>query len=97
MKVEHEVAALFERRDWTDLSNRLVFHGRRVCHARRPACGACPVATLCPSYGEGETDPETAKKLLKYELAPGREELLERMLAGATRAQLRAEGHGLGA
>ena len=50
-----------------------------------------------PSYGEGETDPEAAKKLLKYELAPGREELLERMLAGATRAQLRAEGHGLGA
>lgn len=97
VKVEHEVAALFEKRDWTDLSNRLVFHGRRVCHAKRPACGACPVARLCPSYGEGETDPEAARKLLKYELAPGREELLERMLAGATRAQLRAEGYGLGA
>lgn len=97
VKVEHEVAALFEPRDWTMLSHRLIFHGRRVCHAKRPACGACPVARWCPSYGTGETDPEAAAKLLKYELAPGREELLDRMLAGATRAALRAEGHGLGA
>lgn len=97
VKVEQEVAALFERRDWTMLSHRLIFHGRRVCHAKRPACGACPVARWCPSYGIGETDPETAAGLLKYELAPGREELHERMLAGATRAQLRAEGYSLGA
>jgi endonuclease-3 len=55
------------------LSHRLIFHGRRICHSRRPACGACPIAPLCPSYGEGETDPEKAKKLLKYEMggAPG--------------------------
>ena len=45
-----------------------IFHGRRICHARKPACGACPIAPLCPSYGEGETDPEKAKKLLKYEM-----------------------------
>ena len=50
------------------LSHRVIFHGRRVCHARKPACGACPIAHLCPSYGEGETDPEKAKKLLKYEM-----------------------------
>jgi endonuclease-3 len=68
VKVEHEVGALFEKRDWTMLSHRLIFHGRRICHARRPACGACPVAALCPSYGEGETDPVKARKLLKYEL-----------------------------
>ncbi|MEO9248606.1 endonuclease III [Citricoccus nitrophenolicus] len=97
VKVEHEVAALFAPRDWTMLSHRLVFHGRRICHAKRPACGACPVARWCPSYGAGETDPEAAARLLKYELAPGREDLLARMLAGASRAELRAEGYSLGA
>lgn len=97
VKVEHAVGALFEKRDWTMLSHRVVFHGRRVCHAKKPACGACPVATLCPSYGEGETDPVKAAKLLKYELAPGREELLELMRAGKTRRELRTLGHGLGA
>ncbi|WP_372697175.1 endonuclease III [Arthrobacter sp. JSM 101049] len=97
VKVEHAVGALFDKRDWTMLSHRVVFHGRRVCHAKKPACGACPVATLCPSYGEGETDPVKAAKLLKYELAPGREELLELMRDGKTRRELRALGHGLGA
>jgi endonuclease III len=63
--VEQDVAALFPKRDWTMLSHRLIFHGRRTCHARRPACGACPVASLCPSYGIGETDPERAAKLVK--------------------------------
>ncbi|WP_237318792.1 endonuclease III [Streptomyces sp. JJ36] len=72
-KVEAEIADLFPRSEWTMLSHRLIFHGRRVCHSRKPACGACPVAALCPSYGEGELDPEKAKKLLKYEMggAPG--------------------------
>jgi endonuclease-3 len=65
VKVEAEVGALFPKRDWTMLSHRVIFHGRRTCHARRPACGACPVARLCPAYGEGETDPEKAAKLLK--------------------------------
>ncbi|MFP5348111.1 MAG: endonuclease III [Actinomycetes bacterium] len=69
VKVEHAVGALFEKRDWTMLSHRVIFHGRRTCHARRPACGACPVAVDCPSYGIGETDPHKAAKLLKYELA----------------------------
>lgn len=67
-KVEADVAAIFPKSEWTMLSHRVVFHGRRVCHARKPACGACPVAPLCPSYGEGETDPEKARKLLKYEM-----------------------------
>ncbi|WP_084700290.1 endonuclease III [Streptacidiphilus anmyonensis] len=67
VKVEQEVGALVEKREWTMLSHRVVFHGRRICHARRPACGACPIAQLCPSYGEGETDPVKAEKLLKYE------------------------------
>ncbi|QCX78190.1 Ultraviolet N-glycosylase/AP lyase [Streptomyces sp. YIM 121038] len=66
-KVEAVVAGLFPKSDWTMLSHRVIFHGRRICHARKPACGACPIAPLCPSYGEGETDPEKAEKLLKYE------------------------------
>lgn len=86
VKIEFDVAELFEPKDWTMLSHRVVFHGRRVCHARRPACGACPVANWCPSYGEGETDPVKAAKLLKYELAPGNEALLARLLAEAHRA-----------
>lgn len=86
VQIEQDVAELFERRDWTMLSHRVIFHGRRVCHARKPACGACPVATWCPSYGLGETDPTKAAKLLKYELAPGSEELLEQYLAEQHRA-----------
>ncbi len=65
VKVEHVVGALFPRRDWTMLSHHLIWHGRRRCHARKPACGACPVARWCPSYGEGPTDPEVAAALVK--------------------------------
>ena len=63
--VEQDLAAIFPRKDWTMLSHRLIFHGRRTCFARRPACGACPVASLCPAYGTGETDPAKAEKLVK--------------------------------
>ncbi|WP_432277475.1 endonuclease III [Kitasatospora brasiliensis] len=68
VKVEAVVAEIFPKSEWTMLSHRVVFHGRRICHSRKPACGACPIAPLCPSYGEGETDPEKARKLLKYEM-----------------------------
>ncbi|MEU6987075.1 endonuclease III [Streptomyces sp. NPDC046324] len=67
VKIEAEVAEIFPKSEWTMLSHRVIFHGRRICHARKPACGACPIAPLCPAYGEGETDPEKAAKLLKYE------------------------------
>ncbi|MFD9973199.1 endonuclease III [Streptomyces sp. NPDC059017] len=67
VKIEAEIAEIFPKNEWTMLSHRVIFHGRRICHARKPACGACPITRLCPSYGEGETDPEKAKKLLKYE------------------------------
>jgi endonuclease III len=65
VKIESEVGALFPRSEWTMLSHRLIWHGRRVCHARRPACGACEVARLCPSFGIGPTDPEVARALVK--------------------------------
>ena len=65
VKVEAAVAELIPRREWTILSHRLIWHGRRVCHSRRPACGACTLARDCPSYGEGPVDPVTAAKLVK--------------------------------
>lgn len=60
LAVERDVAGLFERKDLTVLSHRMIFHGRRVCHSRRPACGACPIAPMCPSFGIGELDPVEA-------------------------------------
>jgi endonuclease III len=65
VKIEQEVGALIPRSEWTILSHRLIWHGRRVCHARKPACGACGIARLCPSYGEGPTDEKTARALVK--------------------------------
>jgi endonuclease III len=65
VKVEHAIGELIERKEWTILSHRVIFHGRRVCHARKPACGVCVLAKDCPSYGLGPTDPETAAKLVK--------------------------------
>ncbi len=63
--VEVDLGALLDPADWTLLSDTLIFHGRRCCHAKKAACGACPVAELCPSFGVGETDPDAAAKLVK--------------------------------
>jgi endonuclease III len=65
VKIETAVGKLIERREWTMLSHRIIFHGRRVCHARKPACGACLLAKDCPAYGTGPTDPAAAAKLVK--------------------------------
>lgn len=73
VQVEREVGELFPRKDWTVLSHRLIFHGRRVCHSRKPACGACILAKDCPSFGEGPTDLREAAKLIT---GPEREHLL---------------------
>jgi endonuclease-3 len=64
-KVETDLQRLFVRKDWTLMSHRVIWHGRRRCHALRPACGACPVAHWCPAFGEGPTDPAEAAKLVK--------------------------------
>ncbi len=74
VKVEHIIGELIERKDWTMLSHRVIFHGRRVCHARKPACGVCVLAKDCPSFGVGPTDPDTAAELVK---GPEKEHLLE--------------------
>jgi len=65
VRVEHEVGALIKESEWTNLSQRMIWHGRRICHSRKPACGACPLAALCPSYGIGEVDKIKALQLVK--------------------------------
>ena len=65
VKVEHAVGELIERREWTMLSHRVIFHGRRVCHARKPACGVCILAKDCPSFGLGPTEPLLAAPLVQ--------------------------------
>jgi endonuclease III len=65
VKVEHAVGELIERNDWTVLSHRVIFHGRRVCHARKPACGVCVLAKDCPSFGTGPTEPLIAAALVQ--------------------------------
>lgn len=74
VRVEREMMEMIERREWTWFSHRIIFHGRRVCHSRRAACGACFLAVDCPSYGlAGPAEPETAEKLIK---SPDRGHLL---------------------
>jgi endonuclease III len=49
VRVEHDLRGLWRRRDWTDASMRLIFHGRRVCVARNPRCPLCVLNDVCPS------------------------------------------------
>jgi len=67
VKVEHAVALLIPQKEWTNLSQRMIWHGRRICHSRKPACAACPLAKICPSFGMGEMDPVLAKALVKVD------------------------------
>ncbi|WP_448851991.1 endonuclease III [Corynebacterium sp. 335C] len=74
VKVEREMMDVIERPEWTWFSHRLIFHGRRICHSRRAACGACFLAFDCPSYGvAGPEEPAEAARLVKAE---NREHLL---------------------
>jgi endonuclease-3 len=65
VKVEFEVGELIPQKEWTNLSQRMIWHGRRICHSRKPACGACPLAKICPSVGIGEMDKVKALILVK--------------------------------
>ncbi|OBG62101.1 endonuclease III [Mycobacterium sp. E3339] len=65
VKIERAAGELIERNEWTMLSHRVIFHGRRVCHARKPACGVCVVAKDCPSFGLGPTEPLLAAPLVR--------------------------------
>ncbi|MCZ2836153.1 endonuclease III [Modestobacter sp. VKM Ac-2985] len=65
VKVEAQIAEVIPKKEWTMFSHRVIFHGRRVCHAKKPACGACGLAAWCPSSGIGPLDPEAAARLVK--------------------------------
>ncbi len=67
VKVEQVINDLIPKKDWTILSHRVIWHGRRMCHSRKPACGVCPIARWCPSFGDGPTDPQAAAKLVRSE------------------------------
>jgi endonuclease-3 len=53
-KIEQDLMKLFPRSAWDPLSHTLIFHGRRICSAIKPACAACPVADVCPSAFKAE-------------------------------------------
>lgn len=48
VKIEHELMELLPKEHWTQFSHAMIFHGRRICDARNPACEACPVFPDCP-------------------------------------------------
>ena len=48
-KIEQDLMALLPSEEWTDFSHRMIWHGRKICTARKPKCGECPLAACCPS------------------------------------------------
>lgn len=83
VRIEHAIGELLPKSEWTMFSHRIIFHGRRVCHARTAACGACPLAYDCPSFGQhGPSEPEEAEKLVRGE---EREHILHFVQDGAKR------------
>lgn len=60
-KVEADLRRLFPESTWIELHHQLIWHGRRTCDARKPVCGACPVADLCPTGSGRIADPHTGQ------------------------------------
>ena len=54
IEIEQDLMRLFDQKLWDPLSHTLIFHGRRICSAQKPACAACPVSELCPSAFHAE-------------------------------------------
>lgn len=63
VKVERDLMALLPSREWTMFSHRLIFHGRQVCHARKPRCSECILDKLCPQVGV-KKDPSSDKTII---------------------------------
>jgi endonuclease-3 len=51
VKIEYDLMELVPRKDWTAFGHRMIFHGRQVCHARKPSCETCTLAAICPRVG----------------------------------------------
>ncbi|MCB0015223.1 MAG: endonuclease III [Anaerolineales bacterium] len=49
VKIENDLTTIIPKEDWLDISHLLIFHGRRICTARKPACPACPLHDICPA------------------------------------------------
>lgn len=49
-KIERDLTALVPQKHWVMFPHWMIFHGRRVCQARKPKCPQCPLADICPSY-----------------------------------------------
>ena len=60
VKIERDLMAVLPQRAWTSFAHQLIWHGRRVCHARGPLCGECALAPLCPSADVAVRDAELA-------------------------------------
>jgi endonuclease-3 len=56
-KVEQDLMQLIPKKDWTMFSHRMIFHGRQVCHARKPQCATCVLASVCPKVGVESNNP----------------------------------------
>lgn len=63
VRIERDLMVLFPRRHWTALPHLLIAHGRKICIARRPRCGICPISDICPSAGEAAGRVATAPEL----------------------------------
>jgi endonuclease-3 len=50
-KIEHDLMVVIPKREWTMFSHRMIFHGRQICHARKPKCSQCVLAKACPRIG----------------------------------------------
>jgi endonuclease-3 len=55
VKIERDLMGLVPKKDWTMFGHRMIHHGRKVCHARRPRCSDCALANLCPKVGVTES------------------------------------------
>lgn len=62
VKVERDLMAIWPRRAWSDTTMRMIYHGRRVCVARRPRCGACVMADFCPSARPAGLPPQRSSR-----------------------------------
>jgi ABC-type hemin transport system substrate-binding protein len=69
-KVEADLCRIFPREDWIELHHQLIFHGRRVCDARRPDCAACPLLDLCPTGRGKQKDPHLGLRFKAPDPAP---------------------------
>src|SRR4029079_5727934 len=51
VKIERDLMEQLPQEEWIDFSHRIIWHGRRVCKARRPLCGSCVLEKICPKIG----------------------------------------------